>query len=319
MLIQSLVTTMALVLAPPSNQATIAQAEPTLEECNIHLIQDLPVPASDPGVLISLDVKPGMAVEKGMTLATIDDRQAQAVLKVARLDYQIAQQAADSDVDVQHAIKAAAVAEQAHRMYETIRKSDKRAISQIEYLKYFFEWERAKLTIEKAQEEGKAAQLMAQSKKAEADAAEVAVKRRTLVAPFNGIVAKTYVDEGAWLQPGDPVLQLVSIDKLRVIGDVDALIWTRADIEDRKVSVTVTLPRGAEVTVPGKIVYVSPLVGLRGKTLEVWADIDTPMEKGRPLVYAGMPGRMTIHTNQPALPKVRPVAAPAKRRETTKR
>jgi hypothetical protein len=61
----------------------------------------------------------------------------------------------------------------------------------------------------------------------------------------------------------------------------------------------VELPRGRQVKVPGTIVFVSPVVGV-GAQLPVTAEIETPMEKGRPLIYAGMHGRMTIHTDQTA-------------------
>ena len=318
MLIHSLITTAALLLAAPADQPTITPSEPILDDCQIHSIHDLPVPASDAGVLIKLDVDAGAAVSKGATLGTIDDREAQAAYKVKQLEYQIAKQKAESDVEIRHAKKQASVNEEAYRKFEYINKNQPGAVTQIDLLRHKFEWEKALLTIEKNQEDAKAAQLTAESKKAEADAALVALERRTLLAPFDGVVVKTYIQVGEWVQLGDPVVQLVRIDRLRVHGDVDASKWRRADIEDRNVTVDVTLPRGREVKVPGKIVFVSPVVGV-GSKLPVYAEIETPMEGGRPLIYAGMTARMTIHTGQPAVPPVRPASVPTNKRATSNR
>ncbi len=159
------------------------------------------------------------------------------------------------------------------------------------------------------------------------------LERRRIVAPFDGVVSMTFLQEGEWVQPGDPVLQLVAVDTLRVSGRVDSDAWSRGEIENRKVTVEVQLPRGRVLKVPGKIVYVSPVVDV-GSVLPVAAEIETPMENGRPLIYAGMHGRMTIHTNQPAVadtrptppsirspvaPPARPTISPASRRAASPR
>ena len=103
------------------------------------------------------------------------------------------------------------------------------------------------------------------------------------------MVVKIYTQVGEWVAPGDPVVQIVRVDRLRVYGNLDASKWTRSDIDGRKVTVDVTLPRGRDVNVPGKIVFVSPVVGV-GQKLPVWAEIDTPMEDDRPLIFAGHAG-----------------------------
>ena len=66
------------------------------------------------------------------------------------------------------------------------------------------------------------------------------------------------------------------------------------------------LPRDRVVKVPGKIVFVSPVVA-PGDELPVWAEIDTPMEDGRPLVRAGLKAKMTVHVNELASPRCVPL------------
>jgi multidrug efflux pump subunit AcrA (membrane-fusion protein) len=241
-----------------------------------------------------------------MVLATIDDREAKALFEVKRLDYEVAKQKAESDAELRHAIAAAEVARIAHEMYTTVNERQSGSISKLEVLKSKHEWDRAKLGIEKSKEDVEAAKLTADAKKAEMDAARVALDRRKILAPFDGVVSMTFRQQGEWVQPGDPVIQLVAIDRLRVTGRLDATVWSRGDIENRKVTIEVTLPGGAVRKVEGKIVYVSPVIDV-GSVLPVSAEFDTPMENGRPLIYAGMIGRMTIHTSQPAVADTRPM------------
>jgi multidrug resistance efflux pump len=318
MLLHSLLTSVAVVLAPPAEQTTVSTSEAVIESCDVASIQDLLVPASDAGVLISLDVKEGMPVKKGQPIATIDDREALALFKVKDLEYQIAKQAAESDIDIRNAQKAAEVAKADYDKHEYIRNTVKNAVTEIEYLKRKYEWEKAKLVIEKTQEEAKSNRLTADSKKAESDAAKVALERRRLVAPFDGFLVKAYAQVGEWVQIGEPVLQVVRVDRLRVYGNLDGSKWTRTDIDGRKVTVEVILPRGRKVDVPGKIVFVSPVIGVDSQ-LPVWAEIDTPMEKGQPLVSAGMKARMTIHSNQLAPTAARPAVPAATSRTSSKR
>ncbi len=318
MLVHSLMTTMVLALATAAGQQGDANAEATIDNCDIGSILSPQLPASDAGVLIKLHATDGQPVKKGMVLATIDDREAKALYDVKRLDYEVAKQAAESEADMKNAIASEKLAETAYLKYKTINETQRNAVSHLEVLKTQYEWEKAKLIIEKSKEDSDANKLTAESKKAEMEAARVALERRKIVAPFDGVVSMTFLQEGEWVQPGDPVLQLVAVDTLRVSGRVDADAWSRGEIENRKVTVEVQLPRGRVLKVPGKVVYVSPVVDV-GSVLPVAAEIETPMENGRPLIYAGTHGRMTIHTNQPAVadtrptpPSIRPDVAPSR-------
>jgi multidrug efflux pump subunit AcrA (membrane-fusion protein) len=315
MLIQSLLTTVAVLMAGQVDRATVSPSEATIERCELHSIEDLPVPGSDAGVLLSLKVKDGEIVKKGEELATIDDREAKAVSVAKQLDYEVAQQKADSDVDVLYAQATADVSKSAYEKIYAANKGLAGAVTQIEIMRAKYEWEKAKLGVEKNKEESLSNKATAKAKKAEADAARVVYERRTLKAPFDGVVVDIIVKEGGWVAPGDPVVQIVRVDRLRVHGELDASKWSRADIDGRTVTVEVTLPKGRVVKIPGKIVFVSPIIGV-GSKLPVRAEIDTPMEDGVPLVAAGMDARMTIHVNEPGTREARPASTRGAARAT---
>ncbi len=311
MFASSLITAMAVVLAAPnapSNEPVpkSESSEAIIEKCEVAAIQNQAVPGSDPGVLVGLNVKEGQQVSKGMEIGRVDDREAQAARTVKQLDYEVAKQKGESDIEVRHAQANADVEGAAYNKLKAANENLKSTVSQIDIMRANYTWQKAKLGIEKSEEEHISNQLTAKAKKAEVDAAKVAVERRILRAPFDGVVVSVFKHEGEWVAPGDKVVQLVRTDRLRVYGNLSATEWLPSDIENRKVTVEVMLPRNKTIKVPGKIVFVSPTVGV-GNHLPVWAEIDTPVENGQPLVRDGLYARMTIHVNQPAEAETRPV------------
>lgn len=306
-----LAMTMALVLAPkgaPPSESSPRDA--VIPDCEVSSIEDQPVPSSDAGVLVKLVTKEGMRVTKDMELARVDDREAQAQWTVKKKDYEVAKQEADSVVNIRYNQVTADVARKAYEKLKEANKNQGRAVSEIEVLRAELEWRKAELGIEKAKQDRTSAVLTADAKNAEVGAAEVGVNRRILRAPFDGIVIKVYRHVGEWVSPGDAVVQLVRTDRLRISGNLDATEWGPVDFEGRKVTVEVTLPRGRSEKVAGRVVFVSPVV--EGGQLPVTAEIDSPLEDGRPLVRAGLKANMIIHVSQPAEQEVRPVATPRK-------
>jgi hypothetical protein len=133
-----------------------------------------------------------------------------------------------------------------------------------------------------------------------------------LCAPFDGYVNKVYRHVGEWVSPGDAVMQIVRVDRLRVSGNLDANEWGPDDVEGRKVTVEVTLPHGRVEKVTGKVVYVSPVI--EAGQLPITAEIESPLDHGRPVVRAGLKASMIVHVTQPVEPEVRPLAGPARER-----
>ena len=309
----SLWTLMALVLALPNAASGQGDTNPVVN-CQLMSIEDLSVPGSDNGVLVSMKVKEGMLVTKDMELGRIDDREAQAQMAVKKLEFEVAKEEARSDVQVRYAAKDAEVNKAIYDKLRQANDKSKGSVTDVELRKAKFEWEKAELSIEKAKEKLVTDDLTAKAKKAEVQAAEVVVDRRILRAPFDGVVVKVYKNVGEWISPGDEVLRIVRIDRLRVPVNLDASKWTPDEIENRKVTVEVKLSRDRPpVKVQGQIVFVSPVV-YQGQLMEVAAEIETPMDAdGLPLVRAGLEAQMTIHVDQPANSVER--AAPAAARK----
>jgi multidrug resistance efflux pump len=295
-----LTTSLLLALALSADPAPAA-GDPQIPICEIASIDEQAVPGADAGVLMLLTVKEGMRVTKGMEVGRIDDSAARAQLAVKQFEYDVTNQTANSDIDIRHAKAAAAVAKAAYDKLEESNRIFKGTVTAIDILRARLEWKKSELAIEQVAEKQIEAQLTSKAKSAEVGAAKVALERHVLRAPFDGVVVKVAKKPGEWVAPGEAVVHLVGIDRLRVMGNLDATDWGPADIDGRKVTVEVALPRGRSARVTGKVTYVSPVVTL-GR-LSIWATIDAPLQDEIPVVRAGLQAAMTIHVNQPVAAK----------------
>lgn len=303
MLTTSLLLALALGADPSPASAT---ADPFIAECETASINDQAIPGVDAGVLTILTVKEGARVTKGMEIGRIDDSEAQAQLDVKQLEYDVAKQAADSTIEIQTAQALADVAKVFLQKLQESNKQVRGTVTAIDILKAQLEWKRAVLAIKQAEEKRVAAELTAKAKAAEVGASKVALERRVLRAPFDGVVVRVSKKPGEWVAPGEAVLQIVGINKLRVMGELETSDWAPADVDGRTVTVEVLMPHGRNLKVPGKVIFASP-VAVVGK-FWVTAEIETPMSNGLPVVRAGLTASMTIHVSQ-APDKTAPVAA----------
>ena len=255
------------------------------------------MPGADAGVLKELLVTEGSRVTEGMEIGRIDDSEAKAQLEIKKYELDVTVQQAKSDIDYRHAVAATEVAAATVDSFKEANRSSPGTITRTEMLRHELEHKKAKLATEQTQEEHIEARLTAKAKNAEVGAAQVALERRILRAPFDGVVVAVKKKPGEWITPGDPVVHMVGVKRLRVKGDLDASQWGPTDVDGRNVTIEVTLPRGRTVRVPGKVTYVSPQVDL-GR-LAVWAEFEAPEEDGLPVVRAGLQATMTIHVSQP--------------------
>ena len=135
--------------------------------------------------------------------------------------------------------------------------------------------------------------LQAKVSEANLAAAKEHIVRREIKAPWAGAVANVIRHTGDWVQPGDPVLRLVRMDKLRVKSRLSVANHAPHHVIGQPVSVVVNLARGQSATFQGKVIGVSPLVQT-DDTFLVWAEVENRKENGYWLLRDGMRAVMTI-------------------------
>ena len=279
-------------------ESTAAQdrVDPVLSPCYIKLKNAnlIRIPAEVAGKLVEMPVREGSNVKAGQLLARIDDREAKAQVKIAEFQLDSATKRAEEDIEIRYAQAAEAVAKTDLQQDLQANQDHEGAIPETEIRRKKLDWRRAFLQIEKAQKDQVLAGLEANVKGAELDAAKMALKWRTIYAPFDGEVVETSRHEAEWVNPGDLILKLARFDTLYVEGTAYANEYDRSELQGREVTVTIKRARGRELKVTGKVVNVVPEVR-SDRSYIVRVEIENKREGEGWTIQPGLEATMKIH------------------------
>jgi multidrug efflux pump subunit AcrA (membrane-fusion protein) len=270
-----------------------------LPSCLISLIDDVSLPAQEAGVLQEMTAKEGHRAQAGDVLAKVDETETLLRQKAAKLKLDVANEKATNDAEVR---VARAIVELAKAEYEesiAINKSSGgSAIPPTQLRRQRVQWEKAALDCVAADMSLKIAGLERNVSEAEVEAVDNELERRTLRAPFDGVVVEVYRHQSEWVQPGEPVFRFVRMDRLRIDGFVSAREVLPGQVDGANVEITVALPGGMQQKLSGKIGYVSPQVG-SNRDYRIWAEVDNlPGRDGYPwLLRPGTTAGMVIRLN----------------------
>ena len=264
-----------------------------IHDCLITPIKLIDVPAQEAGVLVEVKVRENQQVKKGEVLAQIDDSQAAAAKNVAEYKLVAAEKERDNRISVDYARAKNLVAKAAYDKGTEANDRVPGTTPSIELLKLKLEVVASKLETDHAEYQLGIAATNVDVRKGELEATRLDVERRKVIAPWDGEVVKRYKEDGEWVKPGDPVIQLLQMDHLRIEAFVDGRQLVPADVDSRPVSVLVTPKRGQDVTCEGTITYVSKLVEAGGRFL-VKVDVVNRQQGGYWLLRPGMNAEMAI-------------------------
>ena len=277
----------------PLKRYSTENGNPVLEIAYIRVKDEAKISAVELGTLTELMVREGSRVKKDDKLAQIDDREAKATVEVTVNAEQAARKRFEQDIEIRYAQAASAVAEAEYRKDLEANEIKKGAVPESELERKKLDWKRATLQIEKAENDRVLAGYEARTKRAERQAAEMALDWRTIRAPFDGDVVKTYVHQSEWVNPGDPILKLMRFDTLYVEGFVRAADYDRWEVMGKPVMVEVTKARGKTASVSGKIVHVAQMLD-HGGVYTVRAEVANELFNDSWLLQPGGVARMTI-------------------------
>jgi macrolide-specific efflux system membrane fusion protein len=94
---------------------------------------------------------------------------------------------------------------------------------------------------------------------------------------------------GEWVEPGEMVVRILRLDRLRAEGFLKAR-YLSGDVEDWRVTLTVDLPGRPAAELPGEVVFVSPEIDPVNSQVSIWVEVDNEDLRLRP----GMRAKMTI-------------------------
>lgn len=270
-----------------------------LPSCLISLIDDVSLPAQEAGVLQEMTATEGTRATEGEILGKVDETETLVRQKAAKFKLDVANAKATNDADVRVARAIVELAKAEHEESVAINKSSGgSAIPPTQLRRQRVQWEKAALDCVAADMNFKIAGLERNVSEAEVEAVDNELERRTLRAPFDGVVVEVYRHQSEWVQPGEPVLRFVRMDRLRIEGFVNAREVLPGQVAGADVEISVALPGGSEQKLSGKISYVSPTVA-SNRDYRIWAEVDNlPGRDGYPwLLRPGTTAGMVIRLN----------------------
>lgn len=254
----------------------------------LRLLEEAEVPGQEAGVITDVAVREGQRVKQGEQLAQIDDQVSKLAADAAKAKYDIAKAKATNDVRLRFAQKSTEVAEaELRRSTESVERFAK-SVSQSQLDVEQLTVQKNRLEAEQATHEQQIATLEMRQQESELNAARTQIARRRILAPFEGVIVQIYARKGEWAEPGQKVLRIVNVDRLKAEGFIRAED-AKAQMVNRPIRLTIE-PGGEQNTFTGKIVFVSPEVDPITGQVRIWAEIDNRDGRLRP----GQPAKMVV-------------------------
>lgn len=296
----------AMLMAPPSSvDSKPGASEVKLQRCIVSLIKDVQIPARQAGVLKSLaledgtPVQEGLAVKTGQSLGLLDDDDARARRRAAQMEHSVAKAGLKkAEASIAAADATVKVAEAEVDESKEINLRTARAIPETQVRRQVLTVDRAKSEAEVAAREVETAELTIDAKDAQLEVATITLNQHAIEAPQDGIIVQMYRRVGEWVSPGDPIMRLVYMEKLRVEGFVNADSYTSDEIFGREIEVTVHLPHGRVEKFRSTISFVDPVIDSSGE-YRVWCDVENREHKAHWILRPGMYADMTINLAAP--------------------
>lgn len=274
---------------PPAG--SMADQPLSAQNCLVKLINSVRIPAQIDGMLTEIKVEEGNNVEKGQTIAVIDDRQALLMLGLKQAEEMKATLQASNDVNLRDAMASEASARAESKSYEQMLKD--RSIPFWEAEKKRLEAERQALRVELAELEEKQNKTAVVAAKREREMAELELSKRQVKAPFAGYVETRIAHLGEWVQAGSPLVELLQMDRLRVEGDILASDTSGMIVPGTPILVVVKLNGKPVHQVNTEIGFVSAQVNLRGQR-RIWVDIENVRVGNSWLIMPGMEASIVL-------------------------
>lgn len=255
-------------------------------QCRVTLIDRVTLASARAGVLAFVEARESDRVRAKQVVAGLDSSVAEATLAIAR-------QKASSNVERRMARK---LIELTQAEYDKAMQANQKVegggvFGDIDLRRLKLGVDKSALQYEQAENELQITALTAKQIEAE-------LKTYSVEAPFDGIVTRVFRSKGEAVSMGDPLIEVVNLDRVRVegyVGIVDGLrikqgsqVTVRLDLPD------VDLPE-ERLEFAGKLVFVD--VGVEPVTgqIRVWAEVPNPDG----ILRSGLPARMKIQLQAP--------------------
>lgn len=266
-----------------------------IENCRVDFISKPELAFEEPGVITQVPQE-GDKVTSGEIIATLNDAEIQLRIETAKYAYLAAKEESENKVKITYAQKNAEASYADWMSGVEANNRTPNVVPEMEMRRRKLEYQANKLAIENSSNELAVAALTASGKEAELKTTQALLKRLQLKSPITGQVIDRIRDVGEYARPGDAVVRVGQLDRLRVQGRIDPEVLAASDARGRAVTIRVDVGRDATSheerweTFQGTIQHVDAEFDDEGKYL-VWTEIENTKDF---LILPGMPAEMTI-------------------------
>ncbi|MEL0097653.1 MAG: HlyD family efflux transporter periplasmic adaptor subunit [Planctomycetaceae bacterium] len=271
-----------------------------LADCNVALVEEVEVAAQFPGVLVALNFKEGDSVVKDQVLAQIDDSDAVIKRRELMLQLAVAEKEASNDINVLAAEASAEVAQAELKESKAVNTESPGAVPPTKIRREELTFHRAELQIDVAKLELDVAKLNVDVRKAQLENADLTIDRLKVKTPLNAVVERKLKEVGEYVQIGDPIAQLVRMDKLRIEGFVHLKQYLPQLIHGQPVTVNYSFVDPTDEADPNKrfsftgtVSFVSTKVQAGGE-YKIWAEVTNQKYKDQWILRPGVSVDMSI-------------------------
>lgn len=252
----------------------------------LQLVVNVEVATTDPGLVEVITIKEGDTINEGDVIARLDRDAAEATVRTAASELEIAIEESRNDVDLQYAKVSKEVSNKVYQRSLNSVKQFAKSVSQTELEKLKLEVERARLSGEQAERTGVINGLTVDLKKAQLDLAEVQLEKRTIKSPVSGLVVQVYRQVGESVQSNETVARIIDLKRLRV----SCRCYLKDASPDSLAKEATFIHDGNEYK--AKVVFASPEIDPDVQDFIVWAEVENPDGVLKP----GMRGSMQLKT-----------------------
>ena len=244
-----------------------------IEGAIVKIIDSAKIPAELPGVLLELSYREGQTIQKGDLLAKIKSSDLSLEHRRAKAKHRIAVAKSENQIDIQFAKKSAEVS--SAKLARSL-SSNQRApgvVSRGRLQELELETHRDKLRIEQATKNLEVAKMEMDLTQADIELSENAMAKANILSPVGGVVVLVEKNPGEWVEPGDTVLKVVRLDRLKLEGFVTVSQAGKIKIGD-SAKVFFEQDSMAATEVSGKVTFINPEANPVNSQVEVWVEID---------------------------------------------
>jgi macrolide-specific efflux system membrane fusion protein len=266
----------------------------------VMVIEKIQLPALEAGVLSQLNAREGQFVAAGSIIAKLDDSRAATELESSKLKLEASQLKVSSDIAIKYAQAAKDTAMKSYKREEGLFNRSAASESKVDVLR--LEAIQAGFQLEKASHDYEVDQKAVKLDEIQVTKAQQLLNRYTIQTPWNGVVSKVLKHQNEWVDAGDPILELVQMERIWIEGSIDPELVHPYQVSGKNAEVVLTLPGGEKVAFEGQVNFVDTQVV--GSKYKVRAEVLNRQHENYWLLIPGMYVNMDIVMTASAVDRV---------------